>query len=74
MGLARPADTFVVRVRRERGPGAVQPPVERWQVEHVQTGLKVYVHGLEDAMSVIRSSLSRTPKPAPDEPAPDETR
>jgi hypothetical protein len=28
--------------------------VERWQVERVQTGLKVYVHGLEDAMALPR--------------------
>lgn len=54
MESARSADTFVVRVRRE--PSAAEP-VERWQVEHVQTGLKVYVHGLDEAASVIRSCL-----------------
>jgi|GEM_PF-3110050 len=57
MESARSADTFVVRVRRE--PNSQEgPPVERWQVEHVQTGLKVYVHGLDEAAAVIRSCMS----------------
>lgn len=59
MASPRSADTFVLRIRREHQPGADEPPVERWQVEHVQTGVKVYVHGLEDAVSVIRSSLAQ---------------
>ncbi len=50
----RPADTFILRVRREQGP----PPSERWQVEHVQTGMNVYVHSLDEAVSVIRSTLA----------------
>lgn len=56
----RSADTFILRVRRERGPAPHL--VERWQVEHVQTGLNVYVHSLDEAVAVIRSSLGPHPR------------
>lgn len=59
MAEARTADTFVLRVRREPGAPDAQPPVERWQVEHVQTGLRVYVHDLDEAVAVIRSCTAR---------------
>ncbi|HYF95212.1 MAG TPA: hypothetical protein VD969_23625 [Symbiobacteriaceae bacterium] len=69
METPRSADTFVVRIRREPYAAEGQPPVERWQVEHVQTGLKVYVHGLDEAVAVMRSWLSSThPKPHPHRP------
>lgn len=60
MESPRSADTFVVRIRREPHAAEGQPPVERWQVEHVQTGLKVYVHSLDEAAAVIRSCLARS--------------
>lgn len=62
MKSVRPSDTFVVRIRREPAEGPV-PPVERWQVEHVQTGLTVYVHGLDEAVSVLRSCLTPEQEP-----------
>lgn len=62
MKSARPSDTFVVRIRRELAEGPC-PPVERWQVEHVQTGLRVYVHGLDEAVSVLRSCLAPDHEP-----------
>jgi hypothetical protein len=58
MESARAADTFVIRVRRAAQPEEQPPPAERWQVEHVQTGLKVYVHDLDEATSIIRSCMS----------------
>lgn len=60
MRLARSADTFILRVRRESG--TAQPPVERWQVEHVQTGINVYVHSLDEAATVIRCALAPRPR------------
>jgi hypothetical protein len=63
MVAARCADTFVVRVRREPRTGEQLPSVERWEVEHVQTGLKVYVHDLDEAAAVIRSCLSAHREP-----------
>lgn len=60
METSRSADTFVVRIRREPFAAEGQPAVERWQVEHVQTGLKVYVHGLDEAVAVMRSCMSST--------------
>ncbi|MGE5672459.1 MAG: hypothetical protein ACM3XM_01045 [Mycobacterium leprae] len=63
MASPRACDTYVVRIRREQQPGGEAPPVERWQVEHVQTGLKVYVHDLDDVVAVIRSSLSQENRP-----------
>ncbi|HYG56668.1 MAG TPA: hypothetical protein VD902_01180 [Symbiobacteriaceae bacterium] len=62
MGAPRVADIFVLRVRREPAAGP-EPPVERWQVEHVQTGLRVYVHGLDEAVAVIRSCVIPTHEP-----------
>ncbi|HWI63282.1 MAG TPA: hypothetical protein VNT75_15705 [Symbiobacteriaceae bacterium] len=64
METARSADTFVVRIRREPYAAEGPPAVERWQVEHVQTGLKVYVHGLDEAVAVMRSCMTH-PKPRP---------
>lgn len=61
MDSQRTSDTFIVRIRRDFDS---QPPRERWQVEHVQTGLQVYVHGLDDATAVIRSCLATTSSPA----------
>lgn len=63
MERSRSADTFVVRIRREDTAPEGQPPVERWQVEHVQTGLRVYVHGLDEAVAVMRSCMSAHAKP-----------
>lgn len=54
----RSTDTFIVRIRRDLDS---HPPQERWQVEHVQTGFQVYVHGLDDATAVIRSCLATNP-------------
>lgn len=53
----RQADTFILRVRREQG----QASGERWQVEHVQTGMVVYVHSLDEVMPIIRTILARRP-------------
>lgn len=50
-------DTFIIRVRRE---GAGEEAVERWLIEHVQSGDKTHVHDLEEATSVIRQLLSAT--------------
>jgi len=65
MERSRSADTFVVRIRREENAPEGESSVERWQVEHVQTGLKVYVRGLDEAVSVMRSCLSSHAKPRP---------
>lgn len=50
MATDRPVDTFVLRVRREQRDHSASPSLERWQIEHVQTGLKVYVRDLEEAV------------------------
>ncbi|HWI50852.1 MAG TPA: hypothetical protein VNT01_01760 [Symbiobacteriaceae bacterium] len=63
MERSRSADTFVVRIRREENTAEGESSVERWQVEHVQTGIKVYVRGLDEAVSVMRSCLSAHAKP-----------
>jgi hypothetical protein len=68
MESVREADTFVVRIRREPHAADGQPSVERWQVEHVQTGLKVYVHDLDEAVAVIRSCTSHQSTPRPRRP------
>ena len=62
MESVRPADTFVLRIRRE-WDATTGRHIERWQVEHVQTGLKVYVKGLDEAVAVVRSSLAHRPRP-----------